>query len=269
MVAPLEANPDSAATWVYRRDSRIRGPLRKFGSVLQGLPCLRPEIQLLYKSKEPRPKDELDFEMCLPLLGPEPKEDLARWLVLLYGSGAHPWQARLESAAEAELRELSDADEPAFREMAEEFESEGEPRFRQGLADWPRYLRHLDKMAHPSQPEGRVPSKSFFLWQGDQIVGACRLRLALNDALMEEGGHIGYQVRPGRRGQGFGREILRLALEKSAEHGIHRVRITCDDDNIRSSRVIEGQGGVLDDKGTSPESGKLVRRYWIERSGLS
>jgi predicted acetyltransferase len=43
-------------------------------------------------------------------------------------------------------------------------------------------------------------------------------------------------------------------------------RITCDADNMASRTVIERNGGVFDDAGISDESGKLVRRYWIDQS---
>jgi hypothetical protein len=55
--------------WVFRRDARIR---RARGDVVAmssgGIPYLCPEIQLLYKSKSPRPKDVEDFRFVWPLL---------------------------------------------------------------------------------------------------------------------------------------------------------------------------------------------------------
>ncbi len=40
--------------------------------------------------------------------------------------------------------------------------------------------------------------------------------------------------------------------------------VTCDDDNVGSARIIEKNGGVPDTMGTNPNSGKPLRRYWIE-----
>jgi predicted acetyltransferase len=45
---------------------------------------------------------------------------------------------------------------------------------------------------------------------------------------------------------------------------LRRVLVTCDDDNVGSARVIERNGGRLQGRVTSPHSGKLVRRYWID-----
>jgi len=42
------------------------------------------------------------------------------------------------------------------------------------------------------------------------------------------------------------------------------VRITCDEDNVGSIKIIEQNGGVLSGRGVSNESGKTVRQYWIE-----
>jgi len=64
-------------TWVYRRDRRIR---RSMATAIRhspdGLPHLAPEIQLLYKSKAPRHRDEVDFAQIAPLL----TADARRWL---------------------------------------------------------------------------------------------------------------------------------------------------------------------------------------------
>jgi predicted acetyltransferase len=44
------------------------------------------------------------------------------------------------------------------------------------------------------------------------------------------------------------------------------VLITCDDDNIASIKVIEHNGGVLEDRVTNRLERGIVttRRYWIE-----
>ena len=81
---------DSVA-WAYRRDPRVRIP---WGDAVlttgDGVPYLAPELQLLFKSQVPRPKDELDAEQVIPELEPERRDRLAHLLPL-----NHPWQARL------------------------------------------------------------------------------------------------------------------------------------------------------------------------------
>jgi aminoglycoside-2''-adenylyltransferase len=81
--------------WVSRRDSRIRRRISSLGLVNEEqVPYLAPEIQLFYKAKEPRPKDELDFEAVLPLLGIEQREWLRASIQTCY-SEEHPWRERL------------------------------------------------------------------------------------------------------------------------------------------------------------------------------
>ena len=113
-------------------------------------------------------------------------------------------------------------------------------------------------------PEGWVPASTFWLICKNRIVGTCDLRHELNDSLRNFGGHIGYAVRPSQRGKGYGRQMLRLALEKARALGIKKMLVTCGDDNIASVRVIEKNGGKLADKVASEHREVLTRRYWIE-----
>ncbi len=83
--------------WVYRRQMEITRPLGETRlRTPDGLPFLAPEIQLLYKSKAPRPKDETDFAMIHSLLDTQRK----RWLVhaLTRTHPDHPWLHRLNAA---------------------------------------------------------------------------------------------------------------------------------------------------------------------------
>ncbi|MEU9779713.1 amino acid transporter [Streptomyces phaeochromogenes] len=80
--------------WVSRRDPRVRRPLDELGLISTGgIPYLAPEVQLFYKAKEPRPKDETDLAAALPVL----TDDQRHWLVhaITQAYGAHPWVSRL------------------------------------------------------------------------------------------------------------------------------------------------------------------------------
>ena len=80
--------------WIYRRDPRARLPLaRVVRRRDDGLPYVDPAVQLLWKAKDPRPQDELDFATVTPLLS----RDERRWLAGAIGL-AHPespWVTRL------------------------------------------------------------------------------------------------------------------------------------------------------------------------------
>jgi predicted acetyltransferase len=88
-------------------------------------------------------------------------------------------------------------------------------------------------------------------------------RHELNDVLLHHGGHIGYYVRPSARGKRYGTAILDLTLAEGRKRGIERFLLTVDSNNVPSIRVIEGNGGVLEDERLDEETGRMFRRYWI------
>lgn len=80
--------------WTSRRDARVHRPVHELGvTSAEGVPYLSPEVQLYYKARAPRPKDEADFTAMLPLLTEERRDWLAEAISLVYGT--RPWLARL------------------------------------------------------------------------------------------------------------------------------------------------------------------------------
>lgn len=78
--------------WIYRRDPSVMVPWDV--AVLRttsGIPYLAPELQLLHKSREPRPKDEIDAAEVTAHLDSGRRKVLARLL-----EPDHPWQPLLE-----------------------------------------------------------------------------------------------------------------------------------------------------------------------------
>ena len=152
--------------------------------------------------------------------------------------------------------------------MMDEFEQAGETYwfFAEARKDFDAYLLKVAQSARGEHlPYNFVPYDTFWLVQdGARILGELRLRHHLTDMLAIEGGHIGYNIRPGERRKGYGTLQLRLGLEKARELGLTRVLVTCDDDNLPSAKIIEANGGVLSGRAISPESGVPVRQYWIE-----
>ena len=81
--------------WIYRRDPTVRLPWDE--AILHtrdGLGYLAPELQLLFKSKDIRPKDELDAREVIPSLELTRQRRLADLL-----PEPHPWRALLRSRA--------------------------------------------------------------------------------------------------------------------------------------------------------------------------
>ena len=91
--------PHDGPTWIYRRDPAIRLPYT--GIILRtpnGIPYLAPELVLLFKARDPRPKDRSDFAATLPLLTDTQRGTLAGLLTRL--DPGHPWLAALEPSPE-------------------------------------------------------------------------------------------------------------------------------------------------------------------------
>lgn len=153
----------------------------------------------------------------------------------------------------------------AFQELARDCERAGDPRYTLALRDFDAFLCRIDAARCSEQlPEGWVPWAEFWLEDAGQILGCVRVRSRLTADLEREGGHVGYDVRPSMRCRGYGTALLRLALIEARALGIARVRVTCDDDNAGSIKVIERNGGVLSGNSVSQATQKLVRQYWID-----
>ena len=114
-------------------------------------------------------------------------------------------------------------------------------------------------------PEGFVPQTTFWLIDDGVYVGQVRIRHHINHQFLKTiGGHIGYSIRPSKRGKGYGSNILELALPKAKELGINRVLVTCDATNIASRKIIEKNGGVLEGRVPNPETGVDKLRFLID-----
>jgi len=57
--------------------------------------------------------------------------------------------------------------------------------------------------------------------------------------------------------------LLRLGLEKARERGLKRVLITCDETNLASRKVIEHNGGILENLVAVEGQTARKMRYWI------
>jgi predicted acetyltransferase len=115
-------------------------------------------------------------------------------------------------------------------------------------------------------PAGYVANTTYwFLDDAGRLVGMSRLRHGLNDRLLAHGGHIGYYIRPGERGRGYGTRLLALVLEEARKLGIPRALLTINTSNVPSWRLVEANGGVMEDERID-ESGTPYRRYWIDLS---
>jgi len=122
-----------------------------------------------------------------------------------------------------------------------------------------RYVEELraEALEETPRPARFVPSTTLWWVDGDEYLGRVAIRHRLTEVLLNLGGHIGYDVRPTARRRGHATAMLRASLAVARDLGIDKALVTCDVDNVGSRKVIENNGGVMEDI----RDGK--RRYWI------
>ncbi len=116
--------------------------------------------------------------------------------------------------------------------------------------------------------EGRVPAYTYFYVreEDDEIVGMINIRMAQNDFLRNEVGHIGYCIRPSERRKGYATGMLRQVLQFCGKALLQDVIITCNKDNIASAQVIKKCGGKLEKEGYSQVFQEIIQIYRITQN---
>lgn len=149
-----------------------------------------------------------------------------------------------------------------------EFQQEGrmlQYRIQNVREDFERFLYYLKAQEDRTKlPAHNIAQSHFWLIDDDEFIGILSLRRSSNDAFIRISGHVGYQIRPSKRQQGYGKQLLRLGLQKAQELDFTRVLLTCDEDNLASKKVIEYNGGQFES--AIPVDGSPLKklRYWID-----
>lgn len=131
---------------------------------------------------------------------------------------------------------------------------------------WLEFVKAIEKDRLSMQ---NVHASTFFSIRSSdhKIIGSMQLRHSLTPELEKHGGHIGYSVRPTERGKGYGAQQLRLILDVACHMNIPRVMISCNKDNVASSKTALSCGGVLTSESVYEGKEQLV--YWIEQGQVS
>ena len=158
---------------------------------------------------------------------------------------------------------------PLYREqitdMLDEWNATGEKIIPYAIRriDYRDFDYYCENLEVKDTSGGLVPDSTFFCLdeERDRIVGAVNIRHYLNDALRQNGGHIGDGVRPSERRKGIATKMIALALNECRKLGIEKVLMVCDKDNIGSAKSIQNNGGVLENE--IVVDGVTEQRYWI------
>ena len=158
----------------------------------------------------------------------------------------------------------------AYLDALEESKSEtsdtqlNKPQENQSFEEFVQQL--VDNEVGKNLPEGWVSATMLWLLDNNEIIGRIHIRHELNEYLFKYGGHIGYYIKPSKRNMGYGKKILELSLIEAKELGLTKVLVTCDDDNLGSKKIIEANGGMLENKVGKGIGKSQTCRYWIELS---
>jgi len=157
----------------------------------------------------------------------------------------------------------------AFAAMLDDFDA-NDPQnagfYASARRDFAAYVRSLrDEEAGINLPPGFVPCSHRWLVSSDgAVVGVARLRHSIaTPFLQEHAGHIGYDVAPSRRGNGYGHLALAVALREARHIGLDRVLIYTGLNNAPSRAVVERAGGVLKCVTYSRYWDEDLCKYWV------
>jgi predicted acetyltransferase len=103
-----------------------------------------------------------------------------------------------------------------------------------------------------------VPSTTYWLYADGYPVGFAKLRHYLTDRLREDGGNIGYAIRPGQRNKGYGTVLLSKVLEEARRLQLGQVLVTVRPGNQGSINV------ALKNNGTITRSTAERHYIWID-----
>lgn len=164
-----------------------------------------------------------------------------------------------------ELRQLSADDGRDAYEMLQEIPAE-ENGFMNGAKgktyeEYQAWLIRNDKISKGIDLEywedWMVPQTYFWLYADGVPVAVGKLRHSITDKLRIDGGHIGYAVRPSRRGKGYGKRLLQEICAVAKNMGINELLVTINSDNLPSCGVATSNGFVL----KKTENGRCY--YWL------
>lgn len=167
------------------------------------------------------------------------------------------------------LAELGLAHRVAYLDMIEEFErvTGGYPYNDAELAraDFAAFIRDLQAEARGEglPPDVAAQTTYVLLRHDGRALGEIRFRAAPISPVEKGNGHIGYNMRPSERGNGYASRMLALLLERTHAQGLRRVMLPVEGENPASVCVIERNGGRLERR-VLREDGEPVSIFWID-----
>jgi len=126
----------------------------------------------------------------------------------------------------------------------------------------------------PADPvKGYVPGYEFEMRcrPGGACVGNIRFRVGDADTVLKYPCHVGYDVKPEFRGHRYASRSLLLILPFARRHGLTRLWISCDPENVASRKTCELADAKLCDISDVPKDHEMygkgihtICRYYID-----
>lgn len=128
------------------------------------------------------------------------------------------------------------------------------------------YMNNIEKL---EQTKTKVPSLVYFCLDTTQniFLGAVTIRLQLTNELLFRGGHISDGIRPSKRNQGYGKILVKLAIEECKKLNIKDILMVCEKNNIASVKTILNNNGKLENEYKVENTNITIQRYWIKTGG--
>ncbi len=113
------------------------------------------------------------------------------------------------------------------------------------------YKEWLKKSVESSEQIGvvdgwKVPQTTFWFFENNSPVGFGKVRHFLTEALQENGGNVGYAIRPSARNRGLGKKLLLSLIDESKEIGVDKLLLTIRNYNVPSIHVALASGGKIE-----------------------
>src|SRR3989344_9200748 len=100
----------------------------------------------------------------------------------------------------------------SFIEGVKEFQAEGRElniNVAELINNFEKFIKTLkDAEKGVGLPEGYISHTKLWLVDKGEFIGSVDIRHKLTEKLLQEGGNIGYSIRPSKRGQGYGNQAL-------------------------------------------------------------
>ena len=134
------------------------------------------------------------------------------------------------------------------------------------LDNYEGWLKKLDYERNIVTDNVFVPNETYFLVRtnDNKIIGMVNLRTELNERVKNSYGSIGYGIRPTERRKGYNKINLYLTLLECQRRGIKNVILSCEKDNIASSKSMLALGAIFDKEIYNSFQKKFFQFYRID-----